>query len=113
MYKRQGHVIVNHKERTVSFQAQVNMKEGILEYVCCMPNGKLHAVSYTHLDVYKRQMLVDDGFQTQERLQLVSFQPRQDRFPRGWQPLMLSLIHISLSGNIWRKRISWMNRQNK
>ena len=37
-----GHVIVNHKERTVSFQAQVNMKEGILEYVCCMPNGKLH-----------------------------------------------------------------------
>ena len=37
-----GNVIVNHKERTVSFQAQVNMKEGILEYVCCMPNGKLH-----------------------------------------------------------------------
>ena len=37
-----GHVIVNHKERTVSFQAQINMKEGILEYVCCMPNGKLH-----------------------------------------------------------------------
>ena len=35
-------MIVNHKERTVSFQAQVNMKEGILEYVCCMPNGKLH-----------------------------------------------------------------------
>lgn len=35
-----------------------------------------------------RWMLVDDGFQTQERLQLVSFQPRQDRFPRGWQPLM-------------------------
>ena len=34
-----GNVIVNHKERTVSFQAQVNMKEGILEYVCCMPNG--------------------------------------------------------------------------
>lgn len=37
-----GNVIVNHKERTVSFNAQVNMKEGILEYVCCMPNGKLH-----------------------------------------------------------------------
>lgn len=33
-----------------------------------------------------RWMLVDDGFQTQERLQLVSFQPRQDQFPRGWQP---------------------------
>ena len=37
-----GNVIVNHKERTVSFQAQVNMQEGILEYICCMPNGKLH-----------------------------------------------------------------------
>lgn len=39
---RIGKVIVNHQERTVSFPAQVNMKEGILEYVCSMPNGKLH-----------------------------------------------------------------------
>ncbi len=37
-----GQVIVNHKNRTVSFQAQVNMKEGIMEYICCMPNGKIH-----------------------------------------------------------------------
>lgn len=33
-------------------------------------------------------MLVDDGFQTQEGLKLISFQPRKDKFPQGWQPLM-------------------------
>lgn len=37
-----GKVIVNHKARTVSFDAQINMKEGLVEYICCMPNGKLH-----------------------------------------------------------------------
>lgn len=35
-----------------------------------------------------RWMLVDDGFQTQEGLKLISFQTRQDKFPQGWQPLM-------------------------
>lgn len=35
-----------------------------------------------------RWMLVDDGFQTQEGLKLISFQPRKDKFPKGWQPLM-------------------------
>lgn len=35
-----------------------------------------------------RWMLVDDGFQTQEGLKLISFQARQDKFPQGWQPLM-------------------------
>ncbi|MCC8149138.1 Sip1-related alpha-galactosidase [Akkermansia sp.] len=35
-----------------------------------------------------RWMLVDDGFQTQENLQLISFQPRKDQFPQGWAPLM-------------------------
>ncbi len=39
---RIGKVIVNHQERTVSFKAVVNMEKGILEYICCMPNGKLH-----------------------------------------------------------------------
>lgn len=37
-----GNVIVNHKDRTVTFNAQINMKEGLLEYICSMPNGKLH-----------------------------------------------------------------------
>ncbi len=37
---RIGKVIVNHQERTVSFKAVVNMEKGILEYICCMPNGK-------------------------------------------------------------------------
>lgn len=35
-----------------------------------------------------RWMLVDDGFQTQEGLKLISFQARKDKFPQGWQPLM-------------------------
>lgn len=35
-----------------------------------------------------RWMLVDDGFQTQEGLKLISFQARQDQFPQGWEPLM-------------------------
>lgn len=37
-----GKVTVNHKERTVSFPAQINLQEGILEYICSMPNGKIH-----------------------------------------------------------------------
>lgn len=35
-----------------------------------------------------RWLLVDDGFQVQEGLKLISFQPRQDKFPEGWKPLM-------------------------
>lgn len=35
-----------------------------------------------------RWMLVDDGFQTQEGLKLISFQTRKDKFPQGWKPLM-------------------------
>lgn len=39
---RIGKVIVNHATRTVSFDAVVNMEGGIMEYICCMPNGKVH-----------------------------------------------------------------------
>ncbi len=39
---RIGKVLINHKERTISFKAAINMEKGILEYICSMPNGKLH-----------------------------------------------------------------------
>lgn len=35
-----------------------------------------------------RWLLVDDGFQIQEGLRLISLQPRKDTFPQGWRPLM-------------------------
>ena len=37
-----GKVEVNHKKRTVSFDAYTNMTKGIVEYVCSLPNGKVH-----------------------------------------------------------------------
>lgn len=39
---RIGEVLVNHKQRTVSFPAKVNMKEGIIEFLVSMPAGKIH-----------------------------------------------------------------------
>lgn len=37
-----GDVTINHKERTLSFPAFVNLKEGLIEYMISMPHGKLH-----------------------------------------------------------------------
>ncbi|MEG1507043.1 MAG: YdjY domain-containing protein [Akkermansia sp.] len=39
---RVGKVIVNHETKTVSFPAYVNLEEGLVEYILCLPNGKLH-----------------------------------------------------------------------
>jgi len=39
-------------------------------------------------DVPIRWFLVDDGFQVQQRLALISFAPNSKAFPDGWEPLM-------------------------
>ena len=62
------------------------------------------AVSYTHLDVYKRQALTACGSGSRRRAPATS-RPWTSPFPRGscrsatwWWPSMLSLIHISFGG---------------
>lgn len=37
-----GKVIINHKEKSVSFPAVVNMNQGLIEYIVGMPHGKIH-----------------------------------------------------------------------
>ena len=65
----------------------------------CLPTGP---VSYTHLDVYKRQMLEDDGrldekiFNEYMNLSL-RYPPRFTQVSTeeaAWKQLELSLIHI-------------------
>lgn len=37
-----GSVEVNHKKRTISFEGYANLSKGIVEYICSLPNGKIH-----------------------------------------------------------------------
>lgn len=39
---RLGQVLINHKEKSLSFPAQLNLQEGLIEYMVSMPHGKTH-----------------------------------------------------------------------
>lgn len=37
-----GKAVIDKKEKSVSFPAFINMNEGLIEYIACMPHGKVH-----------------------------------------------------------------------
>lgn len=54
---RVGDILINKKERTVSFPAEVNMDKGLLEYVLVRTGGKTHeSLLRTRIEPYNLQV---------------------------------------------------------